>query len=398
MKKKSVSLNISYSLISMLLWLSYSFVSGYAAAFLMKGGFSSTWIGILISAASALAILFQTAGGFICDRWPRFGHRFFLCLILFISAALSLALCFFMSSRTALGFCFGLLMSVQIASATVIYAMANEYMNRFPDFHFGPARALGSLLSAAGMSIMGFILEHYAAFYMPLMIFSLNLFCLLAALFFLPGDKAGTASSAAPAPVSDYGYPAFIRAHIRLMLLFLGMLFIYMSASSIYNFQIDILKPLGGGSTELGISYAIGCITEVPFMFAFSFFASRFSSRSLVCAGAFFYFTKLGLFCFAARISMVYMAQLLQGPSYALLSMFSIRFVNENTRVHEKAKGQALLGMLSNGLAGIISSIAAGRMFDVLDTHQTVLIWFLLCAAGFLMVLLATRNPQSSKN
>lgn len=401
--KKHYSPNISYSLVSILLWLSYSYVSGYAAAFLIKEGFSTGRIGLVISTASVFAILFQTLEGFICDRVQKFGSRHFLCLLLLISALLSLSLCLLISHQTISGLLFGLLLSIQLTSGTVIHALANEYMNRYPRFHFGFARALGSLSSAAGMSIMGFIMESYSIIFLPLTLFFLNLFSFAASCFLLPDGSftrnpgelcADMNSESERSPVS-YGYPAFIRSHLRLMILFLGMLLIYSSASVIYNFQIWIVESLGGGSTELGISYAVGCITEVPFMFAFSFFASRFSSRCMVRSGAVFYFAKLGLFCFADRISLVYIAQLLQGPSYALLSMFSVCYVNENTLTYEKARGQALLGMIANGLAGIISSIIAGKMFDIFGTRNTVLFWFFLSFAGLLLVFIASRSASS---
>ena len=187
--KKASSRNISYSLVSMLLWLSYSYVCGYAAAYLMKGGFSSTPVGILLAAASLLAILLQTLAGFICDRRPRFDSRFFLCLFLMASVFFSFLLCFLFSDKVSLGICFGLLMSVQFSSATIIYALANEYMNHYPFFRFGPARALGSLVSALGMSIMGFILEHFAPFVMPFVLLFLNLACFLITFFLLPGKS-----------------------------------------------------------------------------------------------------------------------------------------------------------------------------------------------------------------
>lgn len=402
MKKTSFSITLSYAVVSTILWLSYSLVTGYAAAYLLSHSFSSTLTGVLLSAASILAIVLQTFIGFLSDRSPRCDSRFFLVLLFSASTVLSVLLCCIPSLKWILGLSFGLLVSLQLTMATLIYTLATEYMNAFPEFRFGPARAVGSLVSAAGMSVMGFFLTGSSPFVFPCVLLLLNLICSLFTFFLLPHTSrteeksAGDAAAKSRKTTDAQGYLVFLKNHPHLLQLFLGMLLIYMSATSVYNFQINILDGLGAGSKELGISCAIGCISEVPFMFAFSFFALRFCSVTMVRAGAFFYVLKIVIFFLASKVPMVYLAQMLQGPSYALLSMFSVCYINEHTADNEKAKGQALLGMLSNGLSGIFSNIMAGRMMDTLGVRYTILALLLISGTGFLLVLNSLRCTSSA--
>lgn len=396
MNHKPSSINLSYTIVNTLLWLSASFVTGYAASYLLSAGFSSTIIGTLLSFSAVFSILLQTLTGYICDRWSRFTCRFFLLMMFAVSSLLSVRLCL-SSRKTEIALFFLVLNGIHLAMETLIYTLANEYMNAFSHFHFGRSRAFGSLFSAAGMAVMGSFLSRYSIIILPLTVLVINLFCTIFTLFFLPESTASlpTSSSRTSVPHAK-GYLSFFRNHRMLIPFFLGILFIYISASSVYNFQINILKELGAGSAELGISCAIGCITEVPLMFAFSFFASRFSTVSLVRAGAFFYVLKIALFTFASRVPMVYFAQIFQGPSYALLSMFSVCYINQNTSSHEKAKGQALLGMIGNGMAGIISNITAGRMMDTLGVKTTLLACLFLSGTGFLLVISSLRYTSSA--
>ena len=397
MNQNSTHITLSYTLVNTLLWLSASFVTGYAASYLLSAGFSSTYVGMLLSFSAIFSILLQALTGYVCDRWPRFTCRLFLLVMFVLSSLLSVFLCF--SSRKAdIGLFFLILNGIHLAMETLIYTLANEYMNAFPHFHFGRSRAFGSLFSAAGMAIMGSFLSRYSIIILPLTVLIINLFCAVLTLFSLP-ESTGFI----PAPVSRTvstshakGYVTFFQNHKMLISFLLGILFIYISASYVYNFQITILKELGAGSAELGISCAIGCIAEVPFMFAFSFFSSRFSTVSLVRAGAFFYVLKIGLFAVASKVSMVYFAQFFQGPSYSLLSMFTVCYINQNTADHEKAKGQALLGMIGNGMAGIISNITAGRMLDTLGVKTTLLACLFLSGTGFLLVISSLQYTSST--
>lgn len=373
-------LNIRFAFFSCALYLLYGVLYNYAAFYMQEKGADNTHVGIVMAAASAVCILLQSGMGRFLDTFKRFSswHVFMLfSIILTVSVA---GLCV-TGSLTAILFFFFIILIILMTDSSLLNTFGMEYVNQGLDLNLPLSRGLASVSSAGMTLIMGHIITRTSADSIPMAFFAGQALTFFA-LFLLkpaPQERSVRPSGEKHEKSSSVWQPG-------LLTLLIGMLLCYLSYTAITVFQVNIIESVGGGSRELGISVAIACIVELPIMAAFIPLSKRFSYASLLRLSCIFFLVRAVLMMFASSVYAVYALQTLTMMSHGLFIPASAYYINSITDDSAKATAQALIGIFSFGLSGLISNLVSGIILDYFSVKTMLALMSALAAIGLVMV------------
>lgn len=374
MQKK---LFIKFSVSISLYYISYAIIIGFSALFLQSKGFSNTEIGVFFASSAILCVFIQCFFGSFLDKHPEISVKtlIFLSSIIVFAAVITL---FFLKPRGAIMVCYIIAGSLMLAISSFFNSFGMEYINAQIPLNYSLARGIGSFFYAVVFLFMGFVIKSFKiTSIFPAFFISECLF-LLCVVTIQPAHK-----SAPPNLEQEkYNFFSFFHKNPAVFFLLINILLIYISYTSINNFHINIIKSVGGGSQELGISASLGALLELPAMALFVPVSKKFSYRSLLLFSCTFFFIKTFSLLFAESVTAVYLSQCLQFFSYGLFVPASAYFLNSILSIKDKAKGQSALGIFTFGLGGLFSSLLSGIVLDSFPVKTLILLLSTLAFAG----------------
>ena len=395
LREKQINIFIFFTLFMTTCIISYAILIGYSAVYLQAYDFNNTQIGIYYSGSALLCVLLQGRMGSFLDRSRRFSSRDVLFLLNFCSIC-CVAILFLAKAKPLILITYILVGGIHLSEFTICSAFAMEYINGGENLNYALTRGISSIFFASATLGIGFLVEKWGV----RVIFPLYCVCeilLLAALFYLPkpakvwickGESAAHADS--PNTQADKkmsqqgGYIAFFRDKLWLLVLFVSILLIYTSYTAANNFQINIIQSVGGTSRHYGISAAIGGYVELPATLLFMPISKRIGYKRLLGLSCFFFLVKIGAFTLATCVWQVYLAQCCQFLSYAFFTPAVAYYINSVLDVKDQSKGQALVGIFTIGLSGVISSLTSGLLLDIFGVHTLLIFECFLCLIGLI--------------
>ena len=111
----------------------------------------------------------------------------------------------------------------------------------------------------------------------------------------------------------------------------------------IENFMIAIMQRLGGDSSHVGTALFIACISGAPVIFLFQAFRRRCKNTTLMMIAACAFLAKSVLIFFSRSITAVYLIQLMQTCTYAILCPAQVYYAGEKVQTSDMVKGQAFM-------------------------------------------------------
>lgn len=388
---------INFTLCLILYYLSLATVIGFATVFLQSKAISNTLIGLIFSCSSIFCILSQSIYSSFLDQYLKLSTKLFLIgtsIITIVSIVILMN-----TNKTWLIFlCYVSLYTVMLLNSSLFSSFAMEFINSGTPLNYSLSRGLGSFFYAGGTFIVGFLVNRFQISCIFPLCLGFQIILLVAYIFIKPADRTKTASlRISNKKEQAEGLPVFLMHNPNLLFLLISILFIYISYSSINNFQINILNTVGGGSKELGISSAIGAALELPAMALFLPLSRRISFEKILKISCFFFFAKVVCFSLATSVLQVYLAQCLQFASYGLFIPASTYYVNSILSDLDKTKGQSALGIFTFGLGGLIASLLSGTMLDHFSVHALLTIESVLALIGLIGVMIASNKLKKAR-
>lgn len=366
-----------FTLSMMLYCISYATVRNYATLFLQNEGFTNAEIGIFYSLGSAFSIISQVFLGTLLDKQDRITAKHMLCAVTGLGI-LDAALVYFAQARWLIFWGFVVTNMIILLDKSLYNNFGMSYINAGYKLNYSLSRGIGSFSTSFFTILTGVIISKYSTRYI-FIFFILMHTLLLLVLLRLPlvrrsdivdnegPDTADEDSpNTAPAGSSSHGTPhgTVALTNVNLWLLFVSILLIYSCYNAGNNYHINIIQALGGGSKELGVSDAIMAVVELPAMAAFLPLSRKFSYRRIMCFSLACFVIKVLLFAIATQIYQIYVAQVLQLFSYGLFIPSSAYYINDILGEHRRGRGQALLGVFTSGLSGLLTSPFVGLILD----------------------------------
>lgn len=368
-------------------WSIIAVCYGYAAYFLGAYGFTAGQIGTVTALASVLSALVENLLGQANDRggWWSWKHIFRLLLWLSIGCLAGLLV---FTGKLAIGILFTLFLVAANGMMPFTVIACFEYQNRGIAVDYGSARAIGSLVYAVVVALIGVLTDHFGHRMVPLV----GLLICLFDDWFISRMKEVPRQSSQPKE-KKAGWRQIQRLYPAFFLMVVAMVFLFSFHNGTNTYLLSILERVGGNSEALGIALAIAAVMEIPVEMFIETILKHISARNLLIVSGFGFLAKGLVYLTATSVAGIYFSQVLEIASYALYAAGSPYYVNERIAPQYLSGGQAL--MTSCSVAGaLIGNLSLGWAYDRLGLGT--MLWLALGYAG-IGILLALWSAHKEK-
>jgi PPP family 3-phenylpropionic acid transporter len=341
----------------LIFFLAYGSLLPFLPVYYQQIGLTPGQIGLLQSLTPLLVFLSQPLFGPLADRVGNRGRL--LAGVLLISGLLGVAI---MVPRT-----FGALLPIVALFSffrSVIVPLSDSIAlgeAQRTGRAYSQLRLWGSTGFLIAANLLGFVYARYSiklAFF--IWVGAMALGALLAAR--LPADGIRTNRE----PLG----PALKRLVVRReLLLFLGVTsLVQMTEAAHATFFSIHLSGLGAAPGLVGIAWGLAALTEVPVWTFLPRFVRRWGPLRILTVGATFYAIRWILYGLVGSAPLLVGLQLLQGISFALIMPVAVEEVGRLTPPELRSSGQALLGIVSGGIATVVGTLVGGFVVQMAGT------------------------------
>lgn len=334
------NLTARYSVTQIFYSAVYSGSTAFATTYLLGRGMAPGLAGALLACAGLLACLIQPFMASYADR-----AKTFVLPRMMIGLSLLCILCFSLQlvpglPLLAAGILYVLGVWCGDAMAPLVNALCVACNDAGYTVNFGIARGLGSAASAVGALSLGHIIAKLGNTWMFALFIGLEIVSMVAIAGFpkLPKTLPIQGNKANSSTIGE-----FFAKYRWFSLSLLGIGFLAMFHCMIENYMIAIMQRLGGDSSHVGTALFIACISGAPVIFCFQFFRRRCKVATLMLISAFSFLAKAVLVYFARSITAIYLIQLMQTCTYAILCPAQVYYASEKIHISDMVKGQAFL-------------------------------------------------------
>jgi len=175
-------------------------------------------------------------------------------------------------------------------------------------------------------------------------------------------------------------------------LLFLASIFLVTLASGgVIAFFSIYMDSIGAEESLIGWAWAISALSEMPLMAISGTINRHIGSKGLLTISFIVYAVRWLLLSFIHRPDLVLLVQLLNGPSFALLLVGSVIFVNEHTPPGLNTTALAIFNTIAYGFGSMSGSLLGGYIFDQFGLIALFQIFSMITLAGLAVFVIGQR-------
>ena len=398
--KKIMSIDIKYSAIQVLYYGSFCALMGYASVYLLDKGFTSSIIGIVLALVSVLSVFTQPAVGSFVDRNQKISIRKIVCLFVAVAVLFSIGLLFLGKGSFLILIFFVGVATFMMTITPLLNSMAFVFEKYGIEINFGLARGLGSAAYAIVSILLGYLVEATGAYVLPIIYIILNILMIIVTYSFVVPKNIRSQGMVETQEVeeveeeqSQLSWIEFAKKYQKFIGLCLGLVLVYFTHTIINNFFIQVITPIGGTESQMGTAVFLAAILELPAMACFSKLREKLGVNKLIAIAVIMYIVKHAITAFAPNIIFIYVAQVFQMFSYAILTPATIYYVNTIISKSDSVKGQSLITMAYTG-SGIIANLIGGFMIDSIGVSAVLLIGVGISVLGAAVVIASLEKPR----
>ena len=379
----------------------------FASIFMLDKGFTNSTIGIILAFSNVLSIAIQTFFANYTNRNKSVKLQDMLTVLLLVvmisSAALLFIPSFFIFLLSAI-----LAFSFVQSSTPFVNSLAFIYEEEGIHIKFGIARGFGSLSYALVTLLLGFVIEKTTSSILPVFYIGLAfIFILIIRSYKLPKDEMfeeeaidqdeqDMTRQRESVPVEEQSLVSFLNEYRELVYIIIGLGFVLFAQTMINTFLINIVTPLGGDSSAVGLAIFIAAAVEIPIMMNFDGLVKKRSTAFWLKLSAIFFVAKVVLMFFATNLTMIYISQFLQFGSYALAYPAAVQYIKNRVREKDLFKGQTLF-TIGITASNVFASFLGGMLTDSLGTAGMVFVaLFATIVGGFIIVRVLGDVPSEA--
>lgn len=374
---------ILFSALEITYWGFHASFVGYASAYVLSRGVSSTVMSLLLSSFLLCAFAGSMIFGRLCDCLQSNKRVFMPCMM--ASYALMLFIYFFAQHVPVLCVCYPLLgffFQPQGANADAWVLSAYDHDQKM----YGKVRSMPSLFYAVISMVMGRLI---AGFGYGMMLLGATLFMALSLLSAAALPDAREA--AAPQSKMSMGDVKRLFGNGAYRMLVILLFLIGLAIAPINNLKIVVLENVGGSVAHIGVDSFVSALTQVPFI-AMAGLLVMISLRVRFVAMALLPLCMILLVRFATSPAMVFAGSFLANVGYGILlpTMRDVteKYVDEDLR----NLGHNLSDAIYNSFSGVVSLLYAGAVADRFGVSAMLT----LCVAiAVIPALLSTKKLQN---
>jgi len=372
----------------------------FASIFLLDKGLSNSTIGIILAISNVSSIGIQTFFANFTDKHESVRLQDMLTGLLAVVIIAS-ALLIFVPSPWIFLLAVIIAYSFAKSSTPFVNSLAFVYEEQDIKIKYGIARGFGSLAYALLTLLLGFVIEETTPNILPLFYMGIAaLYILVIRSYRMPeqpqlseledGADEQTEEADAPqkrsVPVSEQSLFDFLNKYRNLVYIIVGLAFVLFSQTMVSTFFINIVTPLGGDSSSVGLAIFVAAAVEFPVMMNFDWSAKKRTPAFWLKLSAIFYVAKLALLFFATNLFMVYASQFLQLGSYALAYPAVVQYIKKSVDKEDLFKGQSLF-TIGTTVSGVFASFLGGMLLDYTDVSGMVFVALAATVIGSTIII-----------
>jgi len=377
MKKRDFVL---FSVLESAFWGYHACFLGYASAYIISRGTSSTVMSLLLSGFLLSAFVGSMVFGRICDQKQTNKRVLMPCMAM--CYVLMMIIYFFAEQVPVLAVCYplmGLFFQSQGANVDAWVLSSCDHDQNV----FGKIRSMPSLFYALISVTMGALISRFGYGMM-----------LLGATIFMAMTLASAAmlkdahAVAMPRKRMDSGDIRRLFAnppyrHLMALLMLIGL-----AIAPINNLKIVVLENVGGNVAHIGVDCFVSALTQVPFI-AMAGLITMISLRKRFMAMALLPMTMILLVRFASSPMMVFAGSFFYNVGFGIL-LVTMREVTE-TYVDQDLRnlGHNLSDAVFNSFSGVVSLMYAGVVADSFGVNAMLTLCVMIAV---IPVILSTRK------
>ena len=383
------NLTFRYSVTQFSHWAASSGAAAFATTYLLGKGIAPGVVGLLLALAGLASCFTQPLLAGLADR-----ARDFLLVRLLIALSVYSGGCYVAQLIPGLplwliALCYGLGIWSSDVMSPLLNALSVAYNEGGYPINYGAARSLGSVATAVSNLVLGYVLARLGSAWMLVFLLVPRLCCIVS----LWGFPALAWAAAGERKADTTSIPVFFRRYPVYCVSLLGIAFLGMYHAMTENYLIAILGALGGDSSHVGKALFISAMVGAPVIFCFSKIRTLARDTTILKISALSFLLKAVCFCFAGSISAIYLLQLLQITSYALLAPAQVYYAQARVGQSDMVKGQAFItAAYALGCSG--GNFAGGQLLGI-GVRALLLAGVAMAFAGTCIVFATVNRPET---
>lgn len=402
MQKKKLSraaVNIEYAAVQGVYWLLSCITFTFAAVFLQGKGYTNSQLGTILFCGNLVGFFVTPLLGAASDKSVFLTE---LRVLWIVTAVFGVALALILiPGKKSLALTVGWALLVVVLCAYYPFITQLSFrMGRWGNHvSFGVGRGVGSLVFALGSAALGNLVAALGIDVLP--ITGVVMLLLFSALFGLisvqdRGRSAKSDQRKLEAARESVSLLEFFRENKRFSLCMLGIALLYFAHSVVGNFEINVVRNVGGDSRDMGRITAFMGLCELPAMFLFDRLLRRFRCSALMKFAIVMFPLKALAMALAGSIPMLYAAHALQAVSFALITPATVRYAGLAVSRRDTGKAQTVAASAIT-LGATFASLAAGHMFDRIGVFATLMAAFAVSCAGAVLAFAMTEKQYNTE-
>lgn len=160
----------------------------------------------------------------------------------------------------------------------------------------------------------------------------------------------------------------------RKVVIFLLLILILATAHRANDAFLSIyLYEIGASQALIGYSWTVSALSEIPIFILLGLYGNRFKELPLLALASFAYFIRYVLMSLTTDPHYVIMIQSMHSISFGIFLFTAFRYITQIVPDQFRASGQAIFAIVWTSMAGLISSLLGGLVFDHWGGHMVYL-------------------------
>lgn len=362
----------------------------YVALYLGRFGLQDYTIGIIVSVSAILGFILQAIVGRIIDTNPKWYWRNLLMVLALLELIISVLIfiCHQINVPVpAIAVLYGIFILITWGMLPLVNTPSFYYTAHGRPVNFGVARGIGSLVFAAVSYMVGFFSEEIGIVFIPICaVFFSVIFIMSISILPELGTAYGNNVESSKKSLINRD---FIERNKYFIMMAAGICMVLILHNMVNSFLIRMVENVGGSSDALGLALAIAAVCELPVLFLYDDFVKKYkiSTQLLIFVACLFFVIRGILYLFATSLVVIYVVQILQSLSFALLLASKTSYADEGMGNEDKARGQSIMSM-TEAIGMVLGSAIGGWAISLGGVNMMYIVGIAFAAAGSLVVLL----------
>ncbi|MDF2613126.1 MAG: transporter [Clostridia bacterium] len=349
----------------------------------------SSQIGLLLTAGMVVGVTSQYFWGYLCDYLNGIKKVISLCIIGTVMAVWSLST---VQNYHAILIIYIIFMLFQPVIPSLIDTWIIQ-LSKSSRKNYSKLRGIGSLTFAVMSSFFGVLVEKYFynAMAIGFTVFNVLLFITVILSEDIAKDPKDTNREKEPKQ-----RPAVLFTNIKFTAFLLGVTLILIPNSFITSYMFYIAESVNGSAREMGLTFGLAAILEIPLFLMFERIIKRISLEKLLIIGSVFLIGRIFQLMFITTPSEMYVNALFHGAGFPLLISCLRNYVPTIVPKSLTVTGQAVAGAFAAGVPYIIATSLGGSIIQNYSLTSCYIIFSLLgCLALIPFVYLSLTSAKS---